>query len=64
MSLRVDLKKWGGKNLGYITAWIAMGIVLLVLLVWRLRLGILVLIGPFIPYLAITLARIYQEMRK
>lgn len=64
MSIRVDLKKWGGKNLPYIAAWITMGVILFVLLVWKLRLGILVLIGPFIPYLVITLVRIYQEMKR
>lgn len=63
MSVKVDLKKWGGANLPYVAAWITMGVILFVLLVLKLRLGILILIGPFIPYLIITLARIYQELK-
>lgn len=64
MSVRVDLKKWGGANLPYIVAWLTMGTIIFALLIWKLRLDILVLIGPFIPYLVITLARIRQEMRR
>lgn len=64
MPLRVDLRKWGGANLPYIVAWILMGVVLFVLLTWKLGLGILVLIATFIPYLIISLARIYQELRE
>lgn len=63
MSVKVDLKKWGGANLPYVAAWIAMGVTLFILLVWRLRLDILILIGPFVPYLVITLTRIYQELK-
>jgi len=64
MSVRVDLRKWSGANRSYIAAWILMGIILFVLLVWRLGLGILLLIGPFIPYLIITLIRIRQEFKR
>ena len=64
MSVRVDLEKWGGKNFPYIVAWITMGTILFVLLLWRLKLDILIWIGPFIPYLIITLARIRQELKK
>jgi hypothetical protein len=63
MTVRVDLKKWGRKNFHYVFAWVAMGIVLFVLLVWRLGIYILALIGPFLPYLAITLARLLHEAR-
>ncbi len=63
MSVRVNLRKWGGANRWYIMAWVLMGIVLFTLLTWKLRLGILVLVGPFIPYLVITLTRIHQEMK-
>jgi len=64
MSVRVDLRKWGGANLLYIIAWITMGVILFILLVWKLRLDILIWIGPFIPYLIITLARIHQELKR
>lgn len=64
MSVRVNLRKWGGANLPYIVAWLTMGAIIFALLIWKLRLDILVLIGPFIPYLVITLARIRQEMRR
>jgi hypothetical protein len=65
MSVRVDLRKWGGENLSYIIAWIAMGIILFTLLVWKLKLeGILIWVGPFIPYFIITLARIRQELKR
>jgi hypothetical protein len=64
MPVKVDLKKWGGANLKYIAAWITMGIILFTLLVLKLKLEIFVLIGPFIPYLIITLARIRQELRR
>lgn len=57
------MKKWGGANRSYIAAWILMGIILFGLLVWKLGLGILLLIGPFIPYLIITLIRIRQELK-
>jgi hypothetical protein len=63
MSVRVDLKKWGGENLPYIAAWIIMGTILFVLLLWRLKLDILIWVGPFIPYFIITLARIRQELK-
>jgi len=63
MSVRVDLKKWGGKNLPYIFAWSIMGTVLFVLLLWRLKLDILIWVGPFIPYFIITLARLRQELK-
>lgn len=63
MSIRVDLKKWGGANLRYLVAWIIMGTVLFTLLVLKLKLNIFILIGPFIPYLIITLARIRQELK-
>ncbi len=64
MSVRVNLRKWGGANLPYIVAWLTMGAIIFALLIWKLRLDILVLIGPFIPYFVITLARIRQEMRR
>lgn len=62
MPVRVNLRKWGGTNRSYIAAWILMGIIIFMLLTWKLRLGILLLIGPFIPYFIITMARIHQEM--
>lgn len=64
MSLKINLRRWGGKNSPYVAAWIIMGIVLFILLVLKLRLEILILIGPFIPYLVITLARIRQELKR
>jgi hypothetical protein len=64
MSVRVDLRKWGGANLPYIIAWITMGIILFTLLVWKLKWNILILVGPFIPYFIITLVRIRQELKR
>jgi|GEM_PF-1320028 len=64
MSVKVDLKKWGRGNSLYIAAWIGMGITLFILLVLKLRLDILILIGPFIPYLIISLVRIRQELKR
>jgi len=64
MSVRVDLRKWGRANLPYIIAWITMGVILFTLLVWKLKLLILIWVGPFIPYFIITLARIRQELRR
>lgn len=64
MSVRVDLRKWGGANLSYIIAWITMGVILFTLLVWKLKLDILIWVGPFIPYFIITLARIRQELKR
>jgi hypothetical protein len=64
MSVRVDLRKWGGANLQYIIAWITMGVILFTLLVWKLKWDILILVGPFIPYFIITLARIRQEFKR
>lgn len=64
MSVKVNLRKWGGANLPYVVAWITMGTILFILLVLKLRLEILILIGPFIPYLIITLARIRQELKR
>jgi len=64
MPVKVDLRKWGGKNFPYIVAWIGMGITLFILLVLKLRLDILILIGPFIPYLIISLVRIRQELKR
>jgi hypothetical protein len=64
MSLRVDLRKWGGANIRYIIAWITMGVILFVLLAWKLKLDTLILIGPFIPYLIISLGRVRRELRR
>jgi hypothetical protein len=64
MSVRVDLRKWGRANLPYIIAWIIMGVIIFILLVWKLKWDILILIGPFIPYLVITLIRIRQEFKR
>jgi len=41
-----------------------MGVILFILLVWKLKLDILIWVGPFIPYLIITLARIRQELKR
>ncbi|MEW6221725.1 MAG: hypothetical protein AB1476_00165 [Candidatus Hadarchaeota archaeon] len=64
MAVGVDLKDWGRKNLHYIAAWIGMGLILFFLIIRELGLSTLVLIGPFIPYLIITLARMGQELKK
>jgi hypothetical protein len=64
MTVRVDLGRWGRQNLHYIGAWIGMGLVLLVLLIRELGASILILIGPFLPYLFITLKRIREELRQ
>jgi hypothetical protein len=64
MPVRVDLRKWCRANLPYIIAWITMGVILFALLVWKLQLSILILVGPFIPYLVITLVRIRQELKR
>jgi len=64
MSVGVDLRKWGGANLPYVIAWLTMGIILFTLLVWKLKWDILILVGPFIPYFIITIARTCQELKR
>lgn len=64
MTVKVDVRKWGRKNIHYITAWLAMGLILFALVIKELGINTLVLIGPFIPYLIITLLRLRQEVFK
>jgi len=64
MAVGVDLRAWARKNAHYIAAWLIMGGILFVLVLKELGIYSLVLFAPFFPYLAITLARIHQEMKK
>jgi len=64
MAVGVDLRAWGRKNLHYIVAWLAMGVILFVIIIKELGIYSLVLFAPFLPYLAITLARMHQELKK
>jgi hypothetical protein len=64
MAVGVDLRAWGRKNLHYIAAWLIMGVILFTMILKELGIYALVLFAPFFPYLAITLARIHQELKK
>jgi hypothetical protein len=64
MAVRVDLREWSRRNLHYISGWILMGLVLLALVIRELGSHALVLLGPFVPYLIITLARIRRELTR
>ncbi len=64
MTVRVDLRKWGKSNLHYIIAWIVMGLVVFVIIVKTLGWYTLALIGPFLPYLILILARLRRELKK
>ncbi|MEM3402385.1 MAG: hypothetical protein QXT22_01755 [Candidatus Hadarchaeales archaeon] len=64
MTVRVDVKKWGKKNRHYIAAWVTMGLVLLVLVIKELGIYTLLLIGPFLPYLWLVLAKLRREMKE
>ncbi len=64
MTVRVDLRKWGKKNLHYIFAWIAMGLVVFIIILKALGWYTLALIGPYLPYLIIILARLRRELKK
>ncbi|MEM2874486.1 MAG: hypothetical protein QW567_00455 [Candidatus Hadarchaeales archaeon] len=61
--LRVNLKRWMKENWVYVTSWIAMGLLLLVLLIKKLGVDILFLIVPFLPYLMLSLGRMVKEVR-
>ncbi|MEM2878089.1 MAG: hypothetical protein QXG10_00825 [Candidatus Hadarchaeales archaeon] len=62
--LRVDLRKWVRKNWSYMVSWISMGLVMVILLARKMGFELLVLIGPFLPYLVICLIRMRRELKK
>lgn len=64
MTVRVNLRKWYRKNVHYIAAWIGMGLALLVLVIKELGIYALLLIGPYIPYLVLALAKLRREVKK
>jgi hypothetical protein len=64
MTVRVNLRDWCRKNPHYISAWVVMGLVVFALIIKVLGIYTLVLIGPFIPYLVITLLKLRRELKK
>lgn len=61
--MRVNLREWMRSNRMYIALWISMGLATLALIIRELGIYTLVLILPFLPLLAISLARMAQELR-
>ena len=62
--MRVELRKWMRKNVGYVSLWVFMGLVMLGLVIREIGIYTLLIITPFLPPFIVAMVIMALELRK